>query len=99
MGIFDRTQDEPDSYVGADTASARAYLSLEARVASLEAAVARLQGATAANVQDAPPWDTFDRESEARALAAAGRKIEAIKRVRDATGWGLKQVKDYVDAF
>jgi ribosomal protein L7/L12 len=33
-----------------------------------------------------------------RKLTLAGKKIEAIKVVRQATGWGLKEAKDYVEA-
>ena len=36
-------------------------------------------------------------EAEVRALNAAGRKIEAIKRVRAATGLGLAEAKDLVE--
>ncbi len=38
-------------------------------------------------------------EDQVRALIAQGRKVEAVKRVRETTGWGLKQSKDYVDAL
>ena len=38
-------------------------------------------------------------EDQVRALLAQGRKIEAIKQVRTATGWGLREAKDYVDAL
>ena len=44
-------------------------------------------------VGDLPP----DIAAEARALIAAGRKIEAIKRVRAATGLGLAEAKDLVE--
>jgi hypothetical protein len=37
--------------------------------------------------------------SEARALLARGRKIEAIKLARELTGWGLKESKDFVDGL
>ncbi len=37
--------------------------------------------------------------SDVQTLAAAGRKIEAIKRYREITGVGLKEAKDYVDAL
>ncbi|WP_214410306.1 ribosomal protein L7/L12 [Sphaerisporangium fuscum] len=40
-----------------------------------------------------------DLQGQAHALAAQGRKIEAIKLVRQRTGFGLKQAKDYVDAL
>src|SRR4051812_6757499 len=36
-------------------------------------------------------------EAEVRALAVAGRKIEAIKRVRAATGLGLAEAKDLIE--
>jgi ribosomal protein L7/L12 len=38
-------------------------------------------------------------EQAARALVAQGKKIEAIKLVRQQTGWGLKEAKDYVDGL
>jgi hypothetical protein len=37
-------------------------------------------------------------QAELDGLIAAGRKIEAIKRVRGGTGMGLKEAKDLVDA-
>jgi ribosomal protein L7/L12 len=40
-----------------------------------------------------------DWEAEARALASAGRKIEAIKVVRERTGLGLKEAKDLVESW
>jgi len=44
--------------------------------------------------------ETFDGvQQEALALVRQGEKIEAIKRVRAATNWGLKEAKDYVDAL
>lgn len=36
---------------------------------------------------------------EIRGLLAQDRKIEAIKRLREATGWDLKQAKDAVEAL
>lgn len=38
-----------------------------------------------------------DMDDELRSLLAHNRKIEAIKQVRMATGWGLKEAKTYVD--
>jgi ribosomal protein L7/L12 len=37
--------------------------------------------------------------ADVRALAASGRKIEAIKRLRDATALDLAQAKDIVDSL
>jgi ribosomal protein L7/L12 len=37
--------------------------------------------------------------AEARALAAAGRKIEAIKVVRDESGMSLRAAKDLVESW
>ncbi len=78
------------------------YMQLGARVAALEAAVADLQAQlVAAGLADAPA-DTYVTtgpawEDDVRALLAEGRTIEAIKLVREVTGWGLKEAKDYVD--
>ena len=36
---------------------------------------------------------------EVRSLATQGRKIEAIKRLREATGMSLREAKDFVDAL
>jgi large subunit ribosomal protein L7/L12 len=82
------------------------YLQLEARVASLEAMVAQLAGTVAAlsapgrtPVPGAPsvPVAAQRWELEARILKQAGKLIDAIKVVREATGWGLKESKDFVD--
>jgi large subunit ribosomal protein L7/L12 len=82
------------------------YLQLEARVASLETLVAQLAGTVAAlstpgpaPVAGAPsvPGSAQPWELEARVLKQAGKLIDAIKLVREATGWGLKESKDFVD--
>lgn len=38
-------------------------------------------------------------EAEVHSLLASGHKIEAVKRVREATGLGLAEAKDLVDAL
>jgi len=45
------------------------------------------------------PTDDTDFEDELRALLAAGRKIEAIKQYRVATGAGLADAKNAVEAL
>lgn len=40
-----------------------------------------------------------DLESQLKALLAGGRKIEAIKRLREATGLGLAEAKDWVETI
>ena len=45
------------------------------------------------------PALTRNVEADARALLATGRKIEAVKRVRELTGLGLKASNDYVEAL
>ena len=40
-----------------------------------------------------------DIESEVRPLIIQGNKVEAIKRVIELTGFGLKESKDYVDSL
>jgi ribosomal protein L7/L12 len=51
-------------------------------------------------------WDVSPEEPEepayvalARQLVREGKKIYAIKEVRTATGWGLRESKDFVDAL
>lgn len=45
-----------------------------------------------------PAGDTApDADPEVLRLLRSGNKIAAIKRVRELTGWGLKEAKDYVD--
>ena len=39
-----------------------------------------------------------DLIGEVRRLLREGSKVEAVKRVREGTGWGLKEAKDAVDA-
>ena len=78
------------------------YLKLEARVAALESTVAWLAsrsaesapGAATAGPSQEPPW-----LGEVRSLKGQGNAIMAIKRVREVTGWGLKEAKDYVDGL
>jgi len=65
----------------------------DARLAALEAAVARIEGH--GDVPDS--ISAWNWEGEARRMAAQGQKIAAVKIVRQGTGWGLKQAKDYVD--
>ncbi len=47
----------------------------------------------------APPVDDSDLAGTVRALLAAGKKIEAVKLVRERTGLGLKEAKDFVDGL
>jgi len=44
-------------------------------------------------------WQCWATLAEIRALATSGRKIEAIKRLRDATDLDLARAKDIVDAL
>jgi len=37
--------------------------------------------------------------AQVRELVAAGKTIQAVKRVREDTGWGLKEAKDFVDSL
>jgi ribosomal protein L7/L12 len=98
---------------GGGTTDRAELLELEARVASLEEQVARLAAALAA-LPAAPPSDAAgsptltaepapdpatDAYAEARALAAAGNKIQAIKVVRDQSGISLKAAKDLVESW
>jgi ribosomal protein L7/L12 len=81
-------------------------LALENRVARLEEQVSRLSAALAATpaASDGPTVETVpapvdDAYAEARALAAAGNKIHAIKVVREQGGMSLKAAKDLVESW
>jgi len=84
-------------------------LALENRVARLEEQVARLSAALAARPaapEVVPSEDAAavarqpaDDHAEARALAAAGNKIHAIKVVREQSGISLKAAKDLVESW
>jgi ribosomal protein L7/L12 len=53
-----------------------------------------------ARLGEAPkPVDMGSAMREARALLQEGKKIEAIKRVREATGLGLKEAKELVERW
>ena len=45
------------------------------------------------------PLDRHDLDGQVRSLLAADQKIAAIKLVREQTGLGLKEAKDYVEAL
>jgi len=45
-----------------------------------------------------PEADTFVFPAEAEDALRAGNKIEAIKIVRERTGWGLKECKEAVES-
>lgn len=47
----------------------------------------------------APSAGNLTGDSELHALLARGNKIAAIKRVRELTGMGLKEAKEYVDSL
>lgn len=47
----------------------------------------------------ASPALTSDVLYEIRSLIDSGKKVEAVKRVREATNWGLRESKEYVDAL
>ena len=89
-------------------------LALENRVARLEEQVARLSAALAERppagppapdpvpsdvTADAGPSPVEESYAEARALAAEGNKIHAIKVVREQSGMSLKQAKDLVESW
>ncbi len=59
----------------------------------------RIPAAPAATPAAADASDGALHDDELRALLADGQKIEAIKRVREHTGWGLAEAKDYVEGL
>jgi ribosomal protein L7/L12 len=73
---------------------------LERRVAALEHAALRSgQGIAPQPVPPAPTGEFHDGSvsDEVRILAASGKKINAIKLLREQSGLGLKEAKDIVD--
>jgi large subunit ribosomal protein L7/L12 len=76
---------------------------LEEQVARLTAALANLPGSVAATplvpVGTSTVQPVADDYAEARALAASGNKIHAIKVVRDQSGMSLKAAKDLVESW
>lgn len=100
MGLFGASTDRGE------------ILALESRVARLEEQVARLAAALAASasVPETPagggaavsapaPAPVDDAYAEARALAADGNKIHAIKLVREQGGMSLRAAKDLVESW
>lgn len=103
MGLFGGTSDRGE------------LLELQARVGRLEEQVARLTaqlaalrttpaassapGGAAVAVPGATAAPVADAYAEARALAAAGNKIHAIKVVREQSGLSLKAAKDLVESW
>jgi len=69
---------------------------LERRVAILERAAHGDSGNPPPPARPQPSTGT-GVSPEVMRLAAAGQKIQAIKRLREETGMGLKQAKDVVD--
>ena len=79
------------------------YDDLLNRIADLERRVATLERAGhGGNVSPPPPAGPQPSggtgvSQEVWRLAASGQKIQAIKRLREETGMGLKEAKDVVD--
>lgn len=97
MGLFSRSDNADDID---DGGLRRRVEELERRVAQLEWA---LRGA-GPNAETAPPMHAPAVSGppvspEVVQLALAGKKIQAIKVLREQTGLGLKESKDIVDAL
>ena len=65
----------------------------------IEAKLDTLLASLGLTASTGPAPGEHPRMAEVRALAAAGRKIEAIKIHREITGLGLKESKDAIDAM
>ncbi len=76
----------------------RTRLPLKDAKALLDGLQAAVQAARTEALEAAGPLCADDL-AEVRALLSDGRKIVAITRVRGATGWGLKECKDFVEAM
>ena len=73
-----------------------ALAALAARPPAADVVAADLAADAPAAVGPAPVEDSY---AEARALAAEGNKIHAIKVVREQGGMSLKQAKDLVESW
>lgn len=87
---------------GGDQALERRVTDLEREVRDLRLQLAGLTGASADYSSDAPfpaPAPSGGYEPSALVLShlAEGKVINAIKVVREETGWGLAEAKHYVD--
>ena len=81
--------------LGFCTASLLALIILGLRSTSQADGSARVRGHSRIDAADLPPGV----RDEVLALLSRGRKIEAVKAVRDGTGWGLKRSKETVEAL
>ena len=87
---------DPVSFVlGFCTSSLIVLAALKLRNRSATGRSARARGQSRIDASDLPT----DIRDEARILLSQGRKIEAVKAVRDGTGWGLKRSKEAVEAL
>ena len=96
MGIFGRSDDTSE---------------LEKRITRLEGQVQQLTQLVHSLTSDSAPgtWPAVPSSGnlaeqpdwlfEVRSLLAQGKKIDAIKRAREAAGLGLKEAKDYVEGL
>lgn len=90
MGLFGGGRDDSD-----DGGLRRRVDELERRVAALEWAVR-----AAGHASPEAPVVSTDKarpDDRVRQLVAQGKKIQAIKLLREQTGLGLKEAKDIVD--
>lgn len=70
---------------------------LEREVADLRAAVARLTHGTSDAGYAPAPSGVYEPSAKVLDELAQGKKIAAIKTVREETGWGLAEAKNFVD--
>jgi ribosomal protein L7/L12 len=78
------------------------WLLLRARARPKVIAAPTSQAAAAEPPSESPPTASMTMaaaDSIVRAMAARGEIVQAIKMVREMTGLGLKEAKDYVDAL
>ena len=93
MGLFSTDTTERDL--------GRRVFQLEREVAELRAVVARLSPGTGSPaVLDAPaPSGVYEPSARVIDFYYGGEVIQAIKAVREETGWGLKEAKNFVDGL
>jgi ribosomal protein L7/L12 len=111
VGLFGRTPDRGEmldlqnrvSRLEEQVARLTAALSAQAAAAAVpshgEPMPAPIPAPAPTQVATYTPMPGDDSFAEARALAAAGRKIHAIKAVREQSGMGLRQAKELVESW
>ncbi|MEG1254929.1 ribosomal protein L7/L12 [Clostridium sp.] len=70
---------------------------LTCEVSSIKQNMVRMEETLNKIAKEAGVWEPLIEDSELQILIGEGKKVKAIKKLRMATGMGLKEAKEYVD--